>query len=160
MFRNLFGSSPGGGAAGGASKLAPHRTEIEFVLVLVEAPADQQLEYTIKLVTDSAVGCGGTVLQILGSLIFVGFSGVVGCAPRAQRQAFVIHVCSTYKLFVKVLHGRASALVGVVGGDSRVAYTAIPDHFGSILEQLSGLSPGEAVEHGTRQTAEPGSGNL
>jgi len=110
--------------------------------VLVEASASQQLLHTITAVTGSAIGYGGTVIEILGSLILVGFSGVPGCAPKSERQAFVTHVCSSYRLFVKVVHGRASALVGLVGSGTRMAYTAIPDDFGLMIGQLSGLSRG------------------
>jgi hypothetical protein len=151
MFKNLFHSSPGGDSAKHASELAPHRAEVEFALVLVEASASQQLQHTIKAVTGSAIAYGGTVIEILGSLIFVGFSGVPGCAPKSERQAFVTHVCSSYKLFVKVVHGKASALVGLVGSDTRLAYTVIPDDFSSIIAQLSSLARGEVVEHGAQQ---------
>ena len=106
MFKNLFHSSSGGDSAKHAPELAPHRAEVEFALVLVEASASQQLQHTIKAVTGSAIAHGGTVIEILGSLFFIGFSGVPGCAPKSERQTFVTHVCSSYKLFVKVVHGK------------------------------------------------------
>jgi len=147
MFRKLFRLSGRDRAGELASTLAPHCSDVEFVLVLVEAPVSRQLEQTMRGVIASALDHGGVVLQILGSLILVGFSGVIGCAPISRREAFVKHLCSTYKLFVRVVHGRAPALVGMVGCNTRLAYTAIPEHFASILEQFSRLSPGEAGEH-------------
>ena len=158
MFKNLFHSSSGGDLAKHAPELAPHRAEVEFALVLVEASASLQLQHTIKAVTGSAIAYGGTVIEILGSLIFIGFSGVPGCAPKSERQAFVTHVCSSYKPFVKVVHGKASALVGLVGSDTRLAYTAILDDFGSIIGQLPSLAHGEAVEHGAQPSASPNVG--
>jgi hypothetical protein len=158
MFSNLFRSSAGEGAVGRATELEPHRAEVEFALVLVEAPADQQLVHTIQAVTGSVADYGGTVLQILGPLIFVGFSGAPGSAAKSQRQAFVAHVCASYRIFVKIVHGSGSGLVGMFGCTARVAYTAIPAQFGSILKQLSELAPGQAVEHGAQQSASPNAG--
>ena len=119
---------------------------MEFALVLVEAGSDAQLEHTIGAVAGSVEAYGGTVLQLLGALIFFGFSGVIGSGPKSQRQAFVAHVCSSYRVFVRVVHGRASALVGKFGCESRMAYSAVLDDFALMLERLLHLKHGQAVE--------------
>lgn len=129
-----------------APTLAPHRCEMEFALVLVEPGSDAQLEHTIAAVARSAEAYGGTVLQILGALIFIGFSGVIGSGAKSQRQAFVEHVCSSYRVFVRIVHGRASSLVGEFGCESRLAYGAIPDELALMLERLLHLKHGRAVE--------------
>jgi hypothetical protein len=129
-----------------SSKLAAQRREVEFVLVLVEAGSDQQLEHTIGSVTAAAEGFGGTVLQILGSLILVGFSGVLGAGTQPQRNEFAAQVCSNFRRFVKVLHGRSAALVGTVGCDTRLAYTVIPEHFSTLIGRFKDLAPGQALD--------------
>jgi hypothetical protein len=141
MFKTFFRSS-----RRTALDLAPHRAQVEFAIVLVKAGSDQQLEYTLKAVAADAEKDGGTVLQITGPLIFVGFSGVIGCAPNSRRQEFVAHTISGYRLFTKIVHGVASALVGTFGNETRMAYTAVLDDFGSLLERLSQLGYGKAVE--------------
>ena len=150
MFKTLFRSSEVKRDVTNTSDLAAHRAELEFALVFIETGSDAQLEHTISAVAHSADGYGGTVLQILGGLIFVAFSGVIGCASPSQRTAFVEYVCSSYRLFTKVVHGRASALVGTFSCETRMTYTAIPDDFGSMLKRFSQLKHGEAVEVGER----------
>jgi hypothetical protein len=147
MLKNLFRSSAEAEETDRPSALVPHRSEVEFALVLVEAPALHQVEHVIRGVIASVDDYGGTVLQILGSLILVGFSGVLGASPNPRRQDFAVQMCSNYRLFVKVVHGRADALVGMLGSDARTAYTAIPEDFAAILGQFPKLSRGEAFEH-------------
>jgi len=143
MISKLFRSFTAGEES---AKLAAHRGEVEFALVLVEAASDQQLEHTIASVTAAAEGYGGTVLQILGSLILVGFSGVLGAGEQPQRNEFVAQVCSSLRVFVKVLHGRSAALVGTVGSDTRLAYTVIPEHFSALIGRFKDLAPGQALD--------------
>ena len=158
MFKTLFRSSQSAGVAGIDPELAPHRARVEFALVLVSAGSDAQLEHTLRAVAGNAEEHGGTVLQIVGSLIFVGFAGVVGCAPESRRQAFVAQVSSSYRFFTKIVHGEASALVGTFGYEARMAYTAIPDDFAPVIERLLQLKPGQAVEVGVQPNAAPNSG--
>jgi hypothetical protein len=151
----LWHSSQSAGMALPGPDLVPHRTRVEFALVLVTAGSDAQLEYTVRAVAANAKAHDGIVLQILGSLVLVGFSGVVGCASESRRQAFVAHVCSSYRLFTRIVHGEVNALVGTFGYEARMTYTVIPDDFGSIIERLSKLKYGEAVEIGVQPGASP-----
>lgn len=123
-----------------------HRTEVEFALVLVQAGTDPQLEWTLHAITQEAAQFGGVILQIMGPVILLAFSGVAGCQEAGQRQAFADHLAQRYRIFIRMVHGRRSALVGIFGGTRHRAYTVVLDHHPALLATLSALSPGEVVE--------------
>lgn len=123
-----------------------HRAEVEFALVLVQADTDPQLEWTLRAITQEAAQFGGVILQIMGPVILLAFRGVAGCQEVGQRQAFAHHLAQRYRIFIRVVHGQRSALVGTFGGAGRRAYTVVLDHHPALLATLSALSPGEVVE--------------
>lgn len=149
MIQNLFGAAAlkAQPRKALATTLLPTRTEIEFALVLVESESDQQLGWVIGAVTEATAEFGGTALQVAGALIYVAFSGVAGAGPHPERQRFAAHITASQRQFVRVLHGRASALVGSVGSPARMSYTAIPDGFADMLRKLSLLPPGTTEEY-------------
>ncbi len=149
MLRKLFSKPPAETPA-----LAPHtfRRDIEFALVLVENPSDAQVEWTLGAVTESLPDYGGLVLQTMGSMVLVVFSGMVGTGPAPRRQAFADDTVARYRGLVRVLHGRSSALVGDFGGTRR-SYTAIPDQQAQILQALLQLKPGQVGEWGQQLAA-------
>jgi hypothetical protein len=146
MIRNLLRSFSKSAPDSAEAVLQPHRTKVEFALVLVSAESDNQLQCTLGSITESAPQFGGTVLQIMGSLVLFGFSGVVGAGPVPRRSAFVEHIVSKHRIFVRVVHGTRDALVGTVGCDTRFAYTAVLEDFGGLLRKLGSLPPGQSVE--------------
>jgi len=131
----------------------PHRAPLDFALVLVDAETDEQAQRTVGAVVDAAIAHEGEVLQILGPLVFVAFSRVVGIGgirKLPMREAFVSQLSSDHKAHVRIVHGCADALVGLVGSKNKwVSYTAILDNFDSILLCLASLKPGEAAERST-----------
>ena len=122
-----------------------HRRAVEFALVLVDVHSDQQMQWTLGVLTEEAKEYGGTVLQILGPLVFIAFD--LFPSVEVRRIEFVNAVSEQHRHLVRILHGRCCAMVGTVGSAAHRSYTVIPDDFSSLLTQFAQLKSGEHVEY-------------
>jgi hypothetical protein len=121
--------------------------KIEFVLVLVDDTDSKECPSIIRAAVAIIDKYEGMVDSIVGPLIVVLFGAPVAQpGSESKRKALVQAITKAIGEKVSMVHGHSECLVGTVGNESRMSYTALIPGFKEILRRLSGLPYGGVLE--------------
>ena len=117
---------------------------IEYVLINVRDEEPYDTAFLISKVTKRAGECSATILEMGTSVIFVAF-GALGptVAEPEDGAARLLERLRELGNDVRALHGETDAVVGNVGTDTRMAWTALVPSYTSRLSELLALRFGE-----------------
>jgi hypothetical protein len=132
----------------GSKGLPPLETkQIEFAMVLVDGRDPHECSSIIYKSIDIITKYEGMVASIVGPFILVLF-GVPVPQPeaRSKRKELVKALSEAIGEKASIVHGHAECLVGTLGGESRLGYTALIPGFKEILGRLANSDYGGVLE--------------
>jgi hypothetical protein len=132
----------------GSQELPPLETkQIDFAIVLVDDRDPNECSSIIYKAIGIINKYEGMVDSIVGPFILVLF-GVPVPQPeaRSKRKELVKALSEAIGEEASIVHGHSECLVGTLGGESRMSYTALIPGFKEILGRLANLDYGSVLE--------------
>jgi len=121
--------------------------KVDFVLILVDDTDSKECPSIIKEAVAIIDKCDGMVDSIVGPFIVVLFGAPVAQPEsESKRKALVQAITKAIGEKISMVHGHSECLVGTVGNESRMSYTALIPGFKEILRRLAGLPYGGVFE--------------
>lgn len=121
--------------------------EIDFVVLLVDDTDPNECPSIIKEAVGIINKYEGMIDSILDSFIMVLFGAPIAQPEsRLKGKELVQTLSKAIGQKVSIVHGHSEYLVGTVGNESRISYTALIPGFKEILSRLSGLPYGGVFE--------------
>jgi hypothetical protein len=121
--------------------------QIDFILVLVDDTNSKECPSIIRDAVAIIHKFDGMVNSIVGPFIVVLF-GVPVAQPESEskRKGLVQVISKAIGEKVSIAHGHSECLVGTLGHESRMSYTALIPGFKDVLKRLSSLPYGGVLE--------------
>ena len=132
----------------GSKEPPPLETKhIDFAMVLVDDRDPQECASVIYESIGIIKKHEGMIDSIVGPFIMVLFGAPVPQPEaRSKRRDLVLALSEAIGQKASIVHGHSECLVGILGGESRMSYTALIPGFKGILGRLSGLAYGGVLE--------------
>jgi len=136
-----------------ASAASPKSVEMHFILLQNRDGTLTDMQNALTRTTEIAIAANGFVEKNLSSIVLITFGVPHFDAAAAVNQARVVaSLISVLGQRVRLVHGQATALVGLWGGGLRVFYGSLIPDFGRCLQRLLGLAFGTAERLGGHDT--------
>jgi hypothetical protein len=112
-----------------ALDVAPRRADVHFVIVQFRDGTVAEMQEAFTRIAEIAIAADGVVESNLSSLALITFGALrVDEAAAANQAKVVVSLMASLGSRVRLVHGQASAFVGLWGGGTRVFYgTVLPD---------------------------------
>lgn len=132
----------------GSQELPPLETkQIDFAMVLVDDRNPNECSSIIYKAVGIISKYEGMVDSIVGPFILVLFGAPVPQPEaRSKRKELVKALSEAIGEKASIVHGHSECLVGTLGGESRLSYTALIPGFKEILGRLANLDYGGVLE--------------
>jgi hypothetical protein len=123
------------------------KKKIYYVFILVDDSDINRTPDIISSVVQLAQDNNGIVDTITGSLIIIhcGFFADEG-SPDENKKQLIEDLIKTHGNLLSIIHGSETCVVGNVGGDSIMSFTALVPNYKEKLFRLASLKYGEQLE--------------
>jgi hypothetical protein len=127
----------------------PQRAEICFILLQIRDDTAEKLPAHIGQAMDIVVQRGGTVCDVMSSVVLAIFGFPLSDDPernRDQRSKSVTRLVTELGPNIRLVYGTAEGLVGNFGSPRRLHYGPLLPGFARYLSALTALEFGQATE--------------
>lgn len=119
---------------------------MELVVAVVRGATSEVVSERMGFVADVAIKHGGTVVDLVSSIVIVAY----GMFPQQQvvgkRSTLVRELAEQLQENVKIVHCARSGMYGNLGSNARMSYSFVVPGFGEMLGVLASMEFGETRE--------------